>query len=121
MNTKLTFKQSQQHGIFYAFLILLMLLVAVSGKVVYVLVGTPLFIYFFRDYHITEMHTLVGNGTVAIATIEKLVVNGNKVTLHYRPIASTKLYSKNYYLRTPKAFVDALVEINPAIVVYEQK
>ena len=84
---------------------------------IYVFIGIPLFIFFFRDYRITEMHTLAGNGTIAIATIKQLVVKGNKVIVYYRPVASEKNNSRTYYLRTPKAFVDTLVEINPAIEV----
>ena len=63
------------------------------------------------------MHTLAGNGTVAIATIERLAVKGNKVIVYYRPVASEKHCSKTYFLRTPQEFVDALLEINPAIEV----
>ena len=120
MNKVITFKQSQRHGLFYAFVILLLLLVLVSEKPIYLLLGTPLFIGFFRNYQITETGTLRGNGTLAVPTIEILIVKGNKVTIYYRPIANAKRYSRTYYLREPQDFVHALIEINPSIEVYQQ-
>ena len=117
MNTRYIFKQSQQHPLFYLFILILLVLILASGRLICVFIGIPLFIYFFRDYRITEMHTLAGNGTVAIATIERLVVKGNKVIVYYRPVASEKNNSRTYYLRTPKEFVDTLVKINPSIEV----
>ena len=120
MNPKMTFKQSQRHGLFYAFVILLFLLVFVSGKPIYLFLGIPLFIGFFRNYQITETGTLRGNGTLAVPTIEIMIVRGNKIRIYYRPIASAKRYSRTYYLREPQDFVNALVKINPFIEVYQQ-
>ena len=120
MNKLITFKQSQRHGLFYAFVILLFLLVLVSETPIYLLLGIPLFIGFFRNYQITETGTLRGNGTLAVPTIEILIVKGNKVKIYYRPIASAKRYSRTYYLRDPQAFVNALVAINPSMEVYQQ-
>lgn len=117
MNTLYTFKQSQQHGLFYTLVLFLFLMVWALGQVWYLFLGIPLLIGFFRDYRITETHTLAGNGTVAIATIERLVVKGRKVTAYYRPVASEKRSFKHYYLKTPQEFVNALVEINPSIEV----
>ena len=120
MKTKFTFKQSQQHGYFYAFIIILLLIVIVTDKMLYLFAATPLFIFFFRSYHITEMNTLQGNGTLAVATIERLTVKGHKVTAYYHSAENKKLCSRTYYVRKPKLFVNTLVEINPSIEICNQ-
>ena len=117
MKYTFTFKQSQQHPLFYLFILFLFLIALTTGNFIYALYCIPIFIFFFRSYHITPMNTLVGNGTVAIASIERLIVHGIKVTAIYRNVANSKSSAKTFYLKNPEEFVQILTEINPSIEV----